>query len=530
MPERTLRQWIAAEGWMVTLDPELAIQARITHLVGLGEDKTDKQWDELDRLPGVLEKLGRAKAASLKAQARTAGMAEASAGDSPGDGRKKKKGKAKKNEVGEIDLEAANWPRLFTYQQEVINDHSRFLLWKKSRQIGATKVVVAIKAIRRIIETGHNQIFISASKRQAHVIQQAICDRWQEAFGWELDGSKDELSLHRDGKPWGKFIFLSTNTATAQSHDGDLYIDEAAWIPRFEKLSATASGMATLKKYRKMYFSTVSIDTHKFEKLWEGDVDKNGKRKADNITRILTTVHDAVAGGNDLIDIDMIRQENTEGEFRQLYECIPLSDGASLFKMALMEKCQSDPARWPTRFDFFRLGYDPSRNRDYACLVLLGVIRGKDGKERHYHLSTWKWHNKAHAWQAKRIVDICREAGWDKVDKVGIDTTGAGIAVYDEAKAELGSKSHKINYSPDTKNDLILGAKRVFDEGRYHYETGDQFITNSFLAIKQTGTDAGRMTFKAGRTEDTGHAEGAWAVSHALKFDKTAKRRRSRAA
>jgi hypothetical protein len=39
-------------------------------------------------------------------------------------------------------------------------------------------------------------------------------------------------------------------------------------------------------------------------------------------------------------------------------------------------------------------------------------------------------------------------------------------------------------------------------------------------------TDAGRVTYKAGRTAETGHAEAFWAVAHALHFEPLRQRRR----
>ena len=83
-----------------------------------------------------------------------------------------------------------------------------------------------------------------------------------------------------------------------------------------------------------------------------------------------------------------------------------------------------------------------------------------------------------------------------------------------------------IHYSLETKTELVLKARQLIEDGRFEYEAGDQFVTGSFLAIKQAGTDAGRVTHKAGRTAETGHAEAFWAVAHALQFEPLRQRRR----
>lgn len=49
------------------------------------------------------------------------------------------------------------------------------------------------------------------------------------------------------------------------------------------------------------------------------------------------------------------------------------------------------------------------------------------------------------------------------------------------------------------------------------FDAGDTDIAHSFMAIRKTLTDSGKqMTYKAGRSRATGHAELAWATMQAL--------------
>jgi uncharacterized protein YjcR len=48
--------------------------------------------------------------------------------------------------------------------------------------------------------------------------------------------------------------FLGTNSNTAQSHNGDLYVDEIFWIPNFQKLRKVSSGMASQSHLRTPIF------------------------------------------------------------------------------------------------------------------------------------------------------------------------------------------------------------------------------------------------------------------------------------
>ncbi|WP_204375625.1 terminase large subunit domain-containing protein, partial [Citrobacter freundii] len=117
------------------------------------------------------------------------------------------------------------------------------------RQIGAT-FYFSREALLRALKTGHNQIFLSASKTQAYVFREYII---QFARLVDVDLTGDPIVIGNNG---AKLIFLGTNSNTAQSHNGDLYVDEIFWIPNFQKLRKVASGMASQKHLRSTYFST----------------------------------------------------------------------------------------------------------------------------------------------------------------------------------------------------------------------------------------------------------------------------------
>ena len=88
----------------------------------------------------------------------------------------------------------------------------------KSRQIGAT-YYFGFEAFIDALVTGRNQIFLSASKAQAHVFKQYII-QFAKDEGVELKG--DPMVL-----PNGAHLyFLGTNARTAQSYHGNIYMDE----------------------------------------------------------------------------------------------------------------------------------------------------------------------------------------------------------------------------------------------------------------------------------------------------------------
>ena len=67
------------------------------------------------------------------------------------------------------------------------------------------------------------------------------------------------------------------------------------------------------------------------------------------------------------------------------------------------------------------------------------------------------------------------------------------------------------------KNRLVLKAYDVISKGRLEFESSWTEIPSSFMSIKKTMTASGRQsTYEAGRSEETSHADLAWATMHAL--------------
>ncbi|MGJ0639501.1 terminase large subunit domain-containing protein, partial [Xenorhabdus bovienii] len=211
----------------------------------------------------------------------------------------------------------------------------------KSRQIGAT-YFFAREAFMDALTTGRNQVFLSASKAQAHVFKQYILEMAREV-DVELKG--DPITLSNGAI----LYFLGTNARTAQSYHGNLYLDEYFWIPRFQELRKVASGMAMHKHWRMTYFSTPSSLTHSAYPYWSGKLINRGRAKADRIDidvshdvlggglrcadgqwRQIVTIEDAVRGGCTLFDLDQLRLEYSPDEYQNLLMCEFMDDIESI--------------------------------------------------------------------------------------------------------------------------------------------------------------------------------------------------------
>jgi uncharacterized protein YjcR len=461
---------------------------------------------------------------------------------------KKKKGKNLIDREGLEQLEAAFHRDNFFYQETWwanVSRRTRFIL--KSRQIGATWYF-AREALLWGLKTGHNQIFLSASRNQANVFREYIVAFVEAELGITLRGNPLVIQRGVDDKgeqlaPFTMY-FLGTNSRTAQSYSGDVYIDEAFWIYGFEKLETVASGMATHKRFRKTYFSTPSVIAHEAYAKWSGekynhrrakadrakfDIShaalKDGVEGADRIWRQIITIDDAIAGGlADLVDRDELMFEYSLDEFDLLFLCHFLDDSQSVFPHQMMMRCGVDVFReWKDFNEYSRrpfgegevwIGYDPngeSGQGDEAGLIVAAPPAKAGGKFR--LLEKKRFRGKDYQEQAAEIKAMC---GRYNVTHIAIDTTGIGSAVYSLVSAWFPAV-RAIRYSPEVKAMMVYKAKKVIADGRLQFASHWQDVINSFMSIRPHVTRSNKsVTFVASRSGSTGHADLAWAAMHVL--------------
>lgn len=405
----------------------------------------------------------------------------------------------------------------------------------KSRQIGAT-YFFAREAFIDALTTGRNQIFLSASKAQAHVFKGYIIEMAREV---DVDLKGDPIVLSNGAT----LYFLGTNAKTAQSYHGNLYLDEFFWIPKFQELRKVASGMALHKKWRQTYFSTPSSLTHSAYPFWSGKLFNRGRSKADRIDidvshaalaagrlcedgqwRQIVTIEDAIKGGCDLFDINQLRLEYSPDEYQNLLMCEFVDDIASIFSLELMQRCLVDS--WEVWEDFqpemyrpygYRsvwIGYDPAKgteNGDSAGCVVIAPPSMMGGAFR--ILERHQWRGMDFRAQAEAIKQLTERYN---VEYIGIDSTGIGHGVY-QSVLEFFPHAREFVYNPAIKNALVLKAWDVINSGRLEFDAGDTDIIQSFMAIRRSTTASGnRPTYEASRSEDASHADLAWAAMHAL--------------
>lgn len=536
VPEATISSWKKRDGWDAAkpIDRvDCTIEARMTQLI-MKEEKDGRDFKEIDLLGRQLERIARINKYS-KPEGHEGDLNPKVANRNSGPRKKPERNAMSEEQIALIHdsfLES-----MFDYQKHW---HQAGLAYRirnilKSRQIGAT-FFFAHEALDDALQTGRNQIFLSASKAQAHVFKQYILQFAKEAAEVELSG--DPIVL-----PNGATLyFLGTNAKTAQSYHGNLYLDEYFWIHKFQELRKVASGMAIHKHWRQTYFSTPSSLTHDAYPFWSGALYNRGRSKADRVEidlshtaladgrqcadgqwRQIITVEDAVRGGCNLFDLDQIRLEYSHDEYLNLLMCQFIDDTASLFSMQMMQRCMVDS--WELWDDIkpFALrpyggrpvwiGYDPAKGGqgDSAGCVVIAPPLVPGGKFR--VLERHQWKGMDFAAQAASIRAITQRYN---VTYIGIDVTGIGEGVYQLVK-QFFPAVRSFQYSPVVKGQLVMKTYDVISKGRLEFDAGWTDLAQAFMSIRKTMTASGRMpTYESSRSDEVSHADIAWATMHAL--------------
>ncbi|WP_447840775.1 terminase ATPase subunit family protein [Enterobacter ludwigii] len=530
----TVQSWKQRDEWEETAPinrVEMTLEARLIQLYAK-PDLTAHDFKVADFLSRQMERLAR-----VNRYAQTGNEVDLNpkiASRNKGDRKKPKRNYF--NDEAIEKLEEIFLDQSFEYQLEWwragLAHRIRHIL--KSRQIGAT-FYFAREALLQALKTGHNQIFLSASKTQAYVFRKYII-----AFARQVDVelTGDPIVLGNNG---AELMFLGTNANTAQSHNGDLYVDEIFWIPNFQKLKRVAGGMSSQEHLRTTYFSTPSSLAHGAYPFWSGEQFNRGRSDAservdidishaalakgvacpDGQWRQIVTIEDALAKGCTLFNIDTLKRENSVDEFRNLFMCEFVDDKASVFPFEELQRCMVDSLEvWDDYAPFADrpfgnrpvwVGYDPSLRGDSAGCVVIAPPVVAGGKFR--ILERHQWKGMDFAQQAESIRELTQKYN---VEYIGIDATGLGQGVFQLVRSFYPA-AREIRYTPEMKTAMVLKAKDTIGRGCLEYDVSATDLTQSFMSIRKTMTSSGRSaTYEASRTEEASHADLAWATMHVL--------------
>ncbi|MEI6896262.1 MAG: terminase family protein [Psychromonas sp.] len=527
---RTIQQWVSRFKWKKMRDDapvELMTRQRIAHLLWIDE-KHEAQLNELKMLLELQKKQDNAKHREQHQQ----------------HGTREKRGRPTnkvKNDVSGITaemLKAYFDNKYFDYQKEIHGHKNNALIngarfYLKSRQIGLTDYF-SFEAFEDAVLNGENQVFISASRKQAEIFKNYIRKFALEIGGIELKG-KDSLTLSNGAE----LHFMSTNVFSSQGFNGHMYYDEVFWTPNFKRLDDYAGGMSIQAQFRDTYLSTASSTAHEAYPKWAGpkecNIDishstlKNGKLGSDGIFRQIITVDDAIERGATFFNMDKLhRKYPDKAVFDNLLRCVFLDDAFSFFNIKSLLACKTETLKWkdvafdalnPVGKEEVLVGYDPrgggqSENADDAGLIVALKPKQKGGVFRLIERVRLK--GTSYEEQARTIESITKKYN---VVYLALDVGGVGSAV-----AELVRKFYPslicLDYSADMKRTMAYKAREIINAGRLQFDEAWDDLVHSFLMIRQhTTTKSNQITFISSRSKVGSHADLAWATMHILHWE-----------
>jgi uncharacterized protein YjcR len=376
----TLAAWKSRDGWDEDA-PIAVVEDRLEARIALLLDKEPFTEGDMKRVDFMMRQMERA--ARIRKFDKTGREGDLNPKIAR---RNDEEAKAKRADKRKNFLSPEQWQALlddfharnFAYQEHwwaYRDERTRKIL--KSRQIGATWYFAreALAKIAQGVLAGaqpRNQIFLSASQRQANKFRREIVGWVKRVTGVELKGNPimlDLTGLTEDGPALDSVGLypLSTNSNTAQGESGDFYFDEFFWVHGFAQLRKVAAAMATHTIYKRTYFSTPSTKTHEAYAFWSGEEWNKGRRREqqqpfdtskrnlragatmpDGSWQQIVTLDDAIAGGaGGLIDREELRQESSDEEFSNLYDCEFIDDSESSFPFARIAPARVDSFyRW----------------------------------------------------------------------------------------------------------------------------------------------------------------------------------------
>ena len=535
--------------------------AEIARLMGISQNtvyswKKRDEWDETPAIQRVTQSIDARLCQTAMKPTKTGGdlkeidaltrQVKKLAEGQPAQPFKKARAGKKKNHFTEAQIAALRekiqdslaWHQQGWFEQR--QQRNRMIL--KSRQIGATWYFARealLQALRDDVKHGYqrNQIFLSASRRQAHQFRGFI-QKIAEEVDVELKGG-DKILLSNGAE----LHFLGTSAATAQSYTGNLFFDEFFWVGNFANLRKVAGAMATLKGLTRTYFSTPSSESHEAYPFWTGkrwnekrakssrvDFDTSWKTLnsgllcPDKTWRQIVTLKDVIDHGWEFTDPEEIQDENTPDEYTNLYMCEFVKEGESVFSLNQLLMCGADGyddwqdwkpyAPRPLGDREVWIGYDANGsggNGDSGAVSVVAPPLVSGGKFR--TIETRQLRGLEFEDQAKVIEDLTMKYN---VRHIAIDGTGGfGEAVWLLVK-KFFPAAVCFMMSISSKRTLVLKMQQVIRAGRWEYDRSEQALVSAFNAVRKITTPGGQITYDTDRARGVSHGDLAWATMLAV--------------
>lgn len=417
--------------------------------------------------------------------------------------------------------------QVLQYQQEWINDKSRFKICDKGRQTGFS-FASSLEAVLDAVEHKTLWVILSAGERQSKEYMEKVKTH-ARAIGLAAEVLESTFSMNdRDYKllevtfPNGsRIIGLPANPDTARGFSGNVVLDEFAFHRDSRKIW-TALLPTITRGYKIRVISTPNGKSGKFYELWNNPA----------WSKHMVDIYRAKEDGLD-VDIDALHDGcDSEEDWLQEYCGVFLDEANAMLTYEEITACESEGAtvELPKQFSTINnlyLGMDIGRKKDRSIIWIYEEVGDVFWTRMVLELYKMKFSQ-----QRKVLYGYL-----PMVRRACIDSTGIGAQLAEEAKEKFGSKVEEVTFTNTTKEDLALWQKQQFEDKKVRVPA-DKKVRNDLHAVKKLTTSAGNTRYDASRDE-LGHADRFWASAlglHAgrhdfagpVKYESVAKRRVSR--
>ncbi len=403
---------------------------------------------------------------------------------------------------------------LYPYQSAWVEDESRFKLWVKSRDIGAS-FADTLAHVERRIEFPGLTVWLSASERQSKEAIQVVkthAEVAEKKFEYdeiEFPGTLDKALLVTLKHNGARIMAMPSNPATIRGFKGDVVLDEFGFhrepVPIWRAVLGIMSRGFTLD-----VISTPNGQSGKFHDLAKAcGVDLLGGTRKTHWKSGQWSVHwcdiyTAVQQGCPIDPKAMREAADDEDTWLQEYCCTFLADAENYIPMELIVACENEGATLELPLNFqpqgpLYLGGDIGRKKDRTVFWLWEKV----GDVLWTRLVK-VLHRKPFHVQAAYLDAIL-----PMVTRAALDATGIGAMLAEEAQRKHGPKVEAVDFNMANKESMATLTKRTFEDRKARIPAA-AFIRRSFNAVKRYTSVTGRFRFDAART-DQGHADEFWA-------------------
>jgi phage FluMu gp28-like protein len=434
-------------------------------------------------------------------------------------------------------------PGLFLpFQRRWILDSSRFKIWEKARQTGASWTA-SYRAVRELLRCRTRlDTWVASRDEVSAKLFLVDCRHWGELLH---AGAQDLGRVVTDPEGNASFVLrfangralnsMTSNPDAQRGKRGARVLDEFAWHPAPKEIYAAARPGVTWSGASIELISTHHGTANYFNKLLL-EARHAGNPKNASLHR--TTLQSALEEGllyrlqtklppNDPVMemdessyFDYVKASCPDSEtFAEEYECVASDDASAFISYQLLDACTYQPnEKWELSLAELRacpdplyLGADFARVKD---LTVFWVVRAVSNFRPTVHVVALR--NVEFSEQVRRLYELLE---LQMMRRASLDNSGLGRQMCEDAQKRFGYKVEPVQFTMATKETLAFPLRAAFED-RSARIPNDAKIIASHRAIRKEVTSSGNTRFVAERTE-AGHADFFWGHALALHAAKT---------